>query len=70
MLNPDAAIIVCLGWVGCKKTWRTFNDMDMGLESLESGFFSTFVITNLSQLHVGNQKTQYIAMAYFDNQHH
>ena len=44
----------------------------MGLESLESRFLVLFVIPNSSQLHVGNilnQKTQCIAMAYFDNQH-
>ena len=46
--------------------------MDMGFESLESGFLALFVIPNSSQLHVGiilNHKTQYIALAYFNNQH-
>ena len=42
------------------------------LNHCNQDFLALFVMPNPSQLHVGNilnQKTQYIAMAYLDNQH-
>ena len=44
--------------------------MDMG--HWNQDFLVLFVIPNPSQLHVGiilNQRSQYIALAHFDNQH-
>ena len=48
----------------CKKNLNNFfvfNDTDMGLESLESGFFGAFCDTKPFQLHI-KPETQYIAI--------